>query len=117
MHELYARALAFSAGAQALQTSREGASAFAPSVSLFETNDRRLALSALKKAEDGAGYIIRLVNMSGDAVNACLSLHRRADAWHTNLAEENQAPIGKNLTCLPVKANPWQVVTYRLMYR
>ncbi|MGI6689284.1 MAG: glycosyl hydrolase-related protein [Christensenellales bacterium] len=117
MHELYARALAFSAGAQALQTSREGASAFAPSVSLFETNDQRLVLSALKKAEDGAGYIIRLVNMSGDVVNACLSLHRRADAWHTNLAEENQAPIGKNLTCLPVKAKPWQVVTYRLMYR
>lgn len=115
-HSLYKRALAFSAGALAIQTSREGASGLSPLPPLLAGGHPQLALSALKMAEDGKGYILRLVNMGEGSVSAALALGRGAGVWQTNLAEENQRFLGDGLESLPVEAGPWQAVSFRILY-
>lgn len=114
--DLYAMAVDFAAGPVALQTARHGASLLPDTDSLLTCPDPRLQLSALKRAQDGRGDILRLINMSGEEVSARLALSQPADAVLTNLAEEDLQPLGQGLLDIPVKARPWQLVTCRLLW-
>jgi alpha-mannosidase len=76
-------------------------------------------LTVIKRAEDGAGVVLRLVETEGrsTAVTLTMSHLTLVRAWQTNLVEENQA----ELTCTehsvtaPVKA--FGVTTLRLATR
>ncbi len=60
-----------------------------PSASLVELQNPQVVLLALKKAEDGAGYVLRLWNLADTPQTTRLhfpNLKLKA-AWHSNLAE------------------------------
>lgn len=113
-HNLYAKAVAFSEGALALQISRQGAPALGGDISALRVDDPRLALSAFKKAEDGKGHILRLVNLSSQQVQTALRLTKPTSVHEVNMAEEGSNPLGLGIDALPFTMRPWQVRTFRL---
>jgi alpha-mannosidase len=54
------------------------------------------AISALKAAEDGSGWVVRGCNPTGEPLAVQLSPHLPyAAAWRVNLAEERLAPLAR----------------------
>ena len=68
-----------------------------------------IVLLALKQAEDGDGLILRLWETEGKSTEATVHLPfiEVAEAWETNLVEENQSSLPSNGSSLavPVKAS------------
>ncbi len=79
--------------------------------SLIRLDDPRICLSAFKAAEDGEGYILRLVNMSDDAVSAPVKFARPFTVSLTDLAEQGDEPLEQDAVAL----GPWQIQTLRLV--
>lgn len=114
--QLYQEAIAFSAPALAIQTSRNGAGNLKGLLPLFELDDERLALSALKQAEDGRGIILRVVNLSHEMVKAKLTLKQAAICRITNLAEEDLESVSSKSNTITIQSKPLQIVTLRLEF-
>jgi alpha-mannosidase len=76
-------------------------------------------LDALKPAEDGNGYIVRLVETSGHAGTARLisRLLRFDRAWICSATEENQHEIAAQSDALEIAMPPYSIVTVRLLLR
>ncbi len=74
-------------------------------------------LETLKPAEDGNGYIVRLLETAGRAQQARLSsrLLRFDRAWLTNAVEEDQREIAPQGATLEVPMQPYSIMTLRLL--
>lgn len=114
--QLHQEALAFSVPPLALQTARKGAGSLTGLDPLFELDDERLSLSALKQAEDGRGLILRLMNLSQEVVDTKLRLSQTAVCRLTNLAEEDLDDTSCKAKWVPIHANPLQIVTLRMEF-
>jgi alpha-mannosidase len=65
-----------------------------PSYALASVNDQGLVIDAIKRAEDGNGYIVRLYEAFNTRGTATLTLgFDVAEAFTTNLLEENEEPV------------------------
>ncbi len=76
-------------------------------------------LETLKPAEDGNGYIARLLETGGHAATARLSsgLVRIERAWATNATERNQREIAVQRDAVEVGMGPYSIATLRLLLR
>ena len=110
-HELYNQAAGYVTKPVALQTSRHGAGELSAPQSILQVEEPRVCLSAFKAAEDGRGYILRLVNMSDDAVSAPIRFSRPFQVSLTDLAERADEHFGQGAVAL----GPWQIQTLRLV--
>lgn len=110
-HELYNQAVGYVTEPVALQTSRQGVGEPLVPQSLIQVDDPRVCLSAFKAAEDGRGYILRLLNMSDDAVSAPIRFARPFRLTLTDLAECGDECFEQDGVAL----RPWQIQTLRLV--
>ena len=72
-------------------------------------------LTALKKAEDGKGIVIRLVEQTGQAEQVRLSFPNAfTRVALTNLLEEpvEMLAVKQHSVCVPIA--PWKIVTVRI---
>jgi hypothetical protein len=76
-------------------------------------------LETLKPAEDGNGYIVRLLETGGKTAAARLSsgLLQIDGAWLCNAAEDNQHEISAQKGELEIVMRPYSIVTLRLLLR
>ena len=73
-------------------------------------------IETIKQAEDGPGLILRLYESQRQRGPVTLTTgFNLAEAWRTNLLEENQTSLetGNNHVTLSVK--PYEIVTLRLI--
>ena len=77
-----------------------------------------VVLSALKRAEDRAGVVVRLFNPGSDEARATLSLDAPvAAAFDTNLLEERQSPLSVEGHAVAVTLAPHRIRTIELIGR
>ena len=80
--------------------------------SFMSVSDPRFAVTALKRAEDGDGFILRGYNESADEIAVTVETalpHDRAE-----LVTLEELPTGEPLTGLRFTARPKQIVSIRL---
>ena len=76
-------------------------------------------LETLKPAEDGEGYIVRLLETAGREGHARLSsrLLEFSRAWLSNASEEKLHEIAASKAGVEVAMQPYAIVTLRLLLR
>jgi alpha-mannosidase len=76
-------------------------------------------LETLKPAEDGNGYIVRLLETGGKTAVARLSSSLLAidGAWRCNAVEDNQQEMATKDGGLEITLSPYSIVTLRLLLR
>ena len=80
--------------------------------SVVHVDRSEIVLSALKKAEEGDGCILRLWNASGDVVRAALDFSVPVASVHTtDLAERSQEAVSERDGVFVVEFPPWKIVT------
>jgi len=87
--------------------------------SLLSLSGEGVEMEALKPAEDGNGYIVRLLETAGRAaaVRLASGLLEIDRAWLCNAVEENQREIGAKKDGLEITVQPHSVQTLRLLLR
>ena len=79
--------------------------------------DRNLTLEAVKRAEDGEGVIVRLVERYNQRTRTTLTFDRPLTAaWSCDLMERNEAPLAKNGNELEITVQPNEIITLRLSF-
>jgi alpha-mannosidase len=75
-----------------------------------------VVLLTLKRAEDGDGYIARLIESAGQETEATVTLPYlpAMHAWETNLVEENQRLLSCTAHAVRVQLKPFAMATLRL---
>lgn len=89
------------------------------SVSWLRVAGQNAVTSAVKRAEDGGGLIVRLYNPSDTATIATLTLPRPVSAAHLcNLRERPlaPAPVGDEDDTVAVELPPKRIITVRLVF-
>ncbi|MDX9972488.1 MAG: glycoside hydrolase family 38 C-terminal domain-containing protein [FCB group bacterium] len=82
------------------------------SLSLVEVSGGSLQLTALKKAEDGDSYIVRLFNPTEKGAIGTLKVFKDIKhAWLTNLNEERQRELQPSGNTLSLKVGKKKIVT------
>jgi hypothetical protein len=121
-HGLEARATGWSAANPLVGVVVEAKSAkggLEKTMSFCRVDVPNVFLLTLKRAEDGDGLIIRLIETEGQEVTAKVALPHLAlkKAWRTNLVEENQAELTytEHSVTVPIKA--FGISTIRIIYR
>jgi alpha-mannosidase len=88
-----------------------------PTADFLRLEPANLILTAMKKAEDNEGVVIRFYEAEGCQVHANLRLfHPIKQAWKTNLIEDEEqrlTPSGDGSIQFLVK--PWEIVTLKLV--
>ena len=80
--------------------------------SLVQVDRGEIVLSALKKAENGDGCIVRLWNASGETVVASVRFAQPVQSMHrTDLAERRQETVAGRNGVYAVEFPPWRIVT------
>jgi alpha-mannosidase len=87
-----------------------------PATSLCRIDASNVLLTALKRADDGKGYILRLTETEGRSAEVRIDLPRLriARACRTNLAEKNLEPLSPVLAELKVSVTPYSITTLRV---
>ena len=87
--------------------------------SFFKIDAPNAQLTALKEAEDGNGYILRLRETAGQPATARLEspVFPITRAWLANGVEENSAPLALNGGKLAIPLKPHEFTTVRLIVR
>ncbi len=84
--------------------------------SFVKVDQPNIVIETVKKAEDGHGFIIRLYESQRKRGEFTLStIFQMAEAWRTNILEENKEEIlvaGKELK---YRIKPYQILTLRLI--
>jgi alpha-mannosidase len=80
----------------------------------FAWDEPNIAFSAFKRAEDGDGYILRLYEMLGKAVTACIHLDGFQTAIICQMDESHLAPLEVQDGCIRVEFAPHKIVSLRL---
>ncbi len=79
---------------------------------LVQVDRREIGLSALKKAENGDGCILRLWNASGETVAASVRFSAPArSVRRTDLAERRRESLQESSGAFVVEFPPWKIVT------
>jgi alpha-mannosidase len=84
-------------------------------VSFMQVDASNVVIETIKRAEDGEGIIVRLYESQrkrGTFTLACA--FAIAEAWRTNLLEENQEQLVIDGNQLSVPIKPYQIITLRL---
>ncbi|SET37913.1 alpha-mannosidase [Thorsellia anophelis] len=80
----------------------------------FVITSQNLVLDALKRAEDGKGWIVRIHEFAGQDANTVLIPNVAYQSWcETNLMEENLTKFTKD--AINLHLTPYEVKTIRLM--
>jgi len=87
-----------------------------PSASFCQVEPSNAMLLALKRAEDGDGFIVRLLETEGHAAEASVRLPgielRRA--YETDVVERNRGPLTVADGAVTVSLKPWGIATVRV---
>ena len=88
-----------------------------PEGSFCRIDAGNVILLCLKRAEDGHGHIIRLMETCGERTDTSVALPWLdiRNAWETDLVERNEKPVNGSGTLLRVGLEPWQIKTYRVL--
>lgn len=85
--------------------------------SFLSVDEPRLLLSALKPPQQGEGWVLRLVNPTGETLNSQINTsYKLAQARKLNMAEQLQASLSLNDGTLSVSLAPYQVLTLGLEF-
>jgi alpha-mannosidase len=94
-----------------------GGPSLLPTAGFLNLEPANLILTAMKKAEDDDGVVVRFYEAEGCQVHANLRLFQPIkQAWKTNLIEDEEQPLppsGDGSIRFPVK--PWEIVTLKLV--
>ncbi|MBU0510994.1 MAG: alpha-mannosidase, partial [Chloroflexi bacterium] len=83
--------------------------------SLISTNRPNIVIETIKRAEDGHGIIVRMYESQRKRGPFTLTTNFLiAEAWRTNILEENQEEIPVKGTELQYTIKPYQILTLRL---
>jgi alpha-mannosidase len=88
--------------------------------SFFRTAEDNVVITAVKKAADGDGLIIRFYEWAGKKGDIHLNLARPGvAAWQTNLMEVTQGPLALDATgeMLAVPTNPYEIKTVKVKFQ
>lgn len=90
--------------------------ALPPSASFCEVDAPNVMVLAFKEAEDGRGYILRLIETEGKETTVAVDMPYLAfqRVSETNLVEENQRELSAGGHAVTVAIKPFAVVTLRL---
>ncbi len=85
--------------------------------SFVQVDAPNVMLLTMKRAEDGAGYILRLIEMEGQETAAVVTVPALSilRAYATNLVEENQALVPCATHSVQAVLRPYGIVTIRLV--
>jgi hypothetical protein len=84
--------------------------------SFCQVDAPNVMLLTWKRAEDGAGFILRLIETAGRPADVTITLpHLRVlHAFRANLVEVNEAPLPSNLHTIRLAITPYAIVTVRV---
>lgn len=92
-----------------------GAARLPPEFSFLEIKPYNLVLSALKRAEDGEGVILRFFETTGEPASAEIRFFLPIqEAWITNLLEGKQRRLKPKEGKIQLHVKPFEIVTLRL---
>jgi alpha-mannosidase len=84
--------------------------------SLIAADRTNIVIETIKMAEDGNGVIVRFYESQRQRGSVTLTTSfDLAQAWQTNLLEENQEKLEPNGNQVTVSVTPFQIVTVRLL--
>lgn len=85
--------------------------------SLCSIDAGNVEVLTIKPAEDGRGYIVRLLETQGKSVTARLRLDflELGKAYLTNVVEEDQQPLAVSDDCITVELPPYNIRTVRVI--
>ena len=84
--------------------------------SLISVDLPNIVVETVKRAEDGNGIIVRLYESQRRRGVLTLSAgFELAEAWHTNLLEENETPLEPSGNTVRLSTRPYEIVTLRLV--
>jgi alpha-mannosidase len=83
---------------------------------ILEIDNPNVALSTWKRAEDGQGTVLRLVEFSGkeQRVRITSPYLKIVEAWNCSLLEEKGSPLEVSNSSLSLTLHPFEVKTVRL---
>ncbi|MBN2146220.1 MAG: alpha-mannosidase [Anaerolineales bacterium] len=85
-------------------------------VSLIQASSPHIIIETIKRAEDGAGYIVRLYE--SQRRRGAVTLHTAfplAGAYQCNLLEENQCELPHQANQVNLTVRPYEILTLRLV--
>jgi alpha-mannosidase len=87
------------------------------SASFLETSSPDVMVEDWKRAEDGNGTIVRLLEVGGESVTTSLTfpLFNVREAWETNAVEDNQSQLPVEGHTVEVQMKPHEIATVRLI--
>ena len=87
------------------------------SASFCQVDVTNVIVLTFKRAEDGRGHILRLLETAGRETSATVSLPALcfSEVWVTNLVEEDEYPLVATGASLTVAIKPYAVTTLRLL--
>ncbi len=119
-HELYRMAIRYTQGLFALQVRRQGTMLKLKEKSFLAVDYQSLFVSAFKGAEDGNGWILRLVHMADTAIMAKLAFHGQEQLYVTE-AQLDESPLEEDAVQwnatkreAALSFGPWQIKTLRI---
>ena len=84
--------------------------------SLISVDRPNIVVETIKQAEDGRGIIVRLYESQRQRGPVTLTTgFDLAEAWRTNLPEENQAALTSGGRSVGLRVKPYEIVTLRLV--
>jgi alpha-mannosidase len=117
---LYRSAIQYTQGLFALQVRRQGAMLPLNEQSFATTDQPGLFVSAFKGAQDGNGWILRLVHMEDTPIKARLALLGH-EHLHASAARLDESPLSEGAVQWSEKSceavlffGPWQIKTLRI---
>jgi alpha-mannosidase len=87
------------------------------SYSFFNIDQNNIIIQAIKQAEDGDGFIVRLREINGKETKGILSsplLANSKNAYLTNLLEDNQNALSVSAGKIAVNIKPYEIITIRI---
>ncbi len=88
-----------------------------PAASFLRTDAKGMTLEAVKRAEDGEGLVVRLVERTNALARGRLTFDRPVKrAWSTNLLEENETELEVEDGAVRFEARPYEIVTIRAVF-
>jgi alpha-mannosidase len=83
---------------------------------LVSVDQRNIVVETVKQAEDGSGVIVRFYECQRQRGRVTLTAgFDLAQAWHTNLLEENQTALEPSGNSVTLDVKPYEIVTLRLI--
>ena len=102
----------FNAALRPVQTGRHASSVLAKQNPLFEIANPLLRFSAIKRAEDGNSFVVRLYNPTSRKQKGDLKFAAElCNAWVTNLNEEREHKLSVKGNTISITAEPHKIVT------